>query len=42
MKRQLGLSLVVLAVLAVPHAWSQTGSDPIAERFYGPVAERFY
>ena len=28
MKRQLGLSLVVLAVLAVPPAWSQTGSDP--------------
>ena len=27
MKRQLGLSLVVLAVLAVPPAWSQTGSD---------------
>ena len=27
MKRQLGLSLVVLAVLSVPHAWSQTGSD---------------
>src|ERR1017187_661532 len=28
MKRQLGLSLVVLAVLAVPPAWSQSGSDP--------------
>jgi len=28
MKRPLGLSLVVLAVLAVPPAWSQTGSDP--------------
>src|ERR1017187_4365706 len=27
MKPQLGLSLVVLAVLSVPHAWSQTGSD---------------
>jgi hypothetical protein len=27
MKRQLGLSLVVLAVLSVPPAWSQTGSD---------------
>jgi hypothetical protein len=27
MKHQLGLSLVVLAVLAVPSAWSQTGSD---------------
>src|ERR1035437_4926103 len=27
MKRQLGLSLVVLAVLSVPHAWSQTGTD---------------
>ena len=27
MKRQLGLSLMVLAVLAVPPAWSQTGSD---------------
>lgn len=28
MKRKLGLSLLVLAVLAVaPHAWSQTGSD---------------
>jgi hypothetical protein len=28
MKRQLGLSLVVLAVLAVAPAWSQSGSDP--------------
>ena len=28
MKRQLGLSVVVLAVLAVSPAWSQTGSDP--------------
>ena len=27
MKPQLGLSLVVLAVLSVPPAWSQTGSD---------------
>ena len=27
MKRQLGLSLVVLAVLSVPPAWSQTGGD---------------
>src|ERR1019366_4137981 len=27
MKPQLGLSLVVLAVLSVPHAWSQTGTD---------------
>ena len=27
MKRQLGLSLVVLAVLSAPHAWSQTGTD---------------
>ena len=27
MKRRLGLSLMVLAVLAVPPAWSQTGSD---------------
>ena len=27
MKRQLGLSLVVLAVLSAPTAWSQTGSD---------------
>src|ERR1017187_4855474 len=28
MKRQLGLSLVVLAVLAVAPGWSQSGSDP--------------
>ncbi len=28
MKRQLGLSLVILAVLSAPAAWSQTGSDP--------------
>ena len=27
MKRQLGLSLVVLAMLVVPPAWSQTGND---------------
>ena len=27
MKCQLGLSLVVLAVLSAPHAWSQTGTD---------------
>ena len=27
MKRQLGLSLVVLVVLSVPPAWSQTGTD---------------
>jgi hypothetical protein len=27
MKRQLGLSLVILAVLSVPQAWSQTGGD---------------
>ncbi len=54
MKPQLGLSLVILAVLSVPPAWSQTGSDqsqsgsdrpfygPVAERFYGPVAKRVY